>query len=128
MPMSEKRFNKKLERIKKQGERYKQEKELRDAYAQYVPDKKKRKISNIMLVVTVIAIVGYVVANYILQYSTGVELSPTITPFWFAFWTGEIFVLAGIRISKVKNNYDTSYVPDDLETEVCNDSGDEIYG
>lgn len=128
MPMSEKRFNKKLEKIKKQGERYKQEKELRDAYAQYVPVRKKRKVANIMLVISIIAIMGYVVANYILQRETGCELSPTITPYYFAFWTGEIFVLAGIKISKVKKNYDTSYISDDLQTEVCNDSDDEICG
>ena len=123
MPMSEKRFNKKLEKIKKQGERYKQERELKDAYAQYVPDRKKKKVSNIMLIVTVIAIVGYVVANYILQYNTGVELSPTITPFWFAFWTSELFALMGIRVSKLRHNYDTSDVENDFSIEDCNDEG-----
>lgn len=121
MPMSEKRFNKKLEKIKKQGERYKQEKELKDAYAQYVPDKKKRKISNVMLIVTVIAIVGYVIANYILQYNMGVELSPTITPFWFAFWTSELFALMGIRVSKLKHNSDVSDIEEDFPVETYDD-------
>lgn len=105
--MTDKKFQRKLDKIRKQGERYKQEKELRDAYAEYVPEHKKRKVSNIMLVVSVIAILGYVVADYILQYVTGYEISTTITPYWFAFWTSEIFVLAGIKISKVKN--ETSY-------------------
>lgn len=99
--MSDKRFQKKLEKIKKRGERYKQEKELRDAYAEYLPEHKKRKVSNIMLAVSVIAIVGYVVANYILQSHMGIEISPTITPYWFSFWTIEVFALAGIKIGKV---------------------------
>lgn len=95
------KFKRKLRKIKRQGEQYKIEKQLRDAYAEYWPEHKKRKTSNIMLVISVVAIVGYVVADYILQYNTGVELSPTITPYWFAFWTSEVFLLAGIRISKV---------------------------
>ena len=99
--MDEILFQWKLQRIKKRGEKYKQIKEIEDAYVEYLPENKKKKVSNIMLVVSTIAIIGYVIANYILQYNTGVELSPTITPYWFAFWTGEIFILAGIRITKV---------------------------
>lgn len=99
--MYSKRFKRKLNRIRQKGERYKKEQAVRDAYAQYWPDRKKRRVSNIMLTISVIAIVGYVAADYILQYNTGVELSPTITPYWFAFWTGEVFLLAGIKISKV---------------------------
>ena len=99
--MKTEKFKRKLRKIKRQGEQYKIEKQLRDAYAEYWPEHKKRKTSNIMLVISVVAIVGYVVADYVLQYNTGVELSPTITPYWFAFWTSEVFLLAGIRISKV---------------------------
>jgi len=99
--MSEKRFQKKLKKMQKRGERYKQLKEMQDAYSEYIPEHKKRKVSNILLIVSVIAIVTYVVADFLLQYSTGYELSPTITPYWFGFWTGEIFLLAGIKVSKV---------------------------
>ena len=99
--MSDKRFQKRLEKIKKQGERYKQEKELKDIYAEYVPERKKKKVSNIMLVVVMIAIIAYATANFVLQYFTTVEVSPTLTNCWFAFWGTEIFALAGIKISKV---------------------------
>ena len=99
--MYSRRFRRKLNKIRKQGERYKKEKAVRDAYAEYWPEHKKRRTSNIMLLVSIIAIIGYVVADYILQYNVGVELSPTITPFWFGFWTSEIFLLAGIKVSKV---------------------------
>lgn len=107
--MTEKRFQRKLEKIKKRGERYKKEKELMDAYAEYVPEKKQRKVSNIMLFIIVIAIVGYVVADFILQYRMGVELSPTITTCWFVFWGTEIVGLTAIKVSKVtreNNDYD----------------------
>lgn len=99
--MYSKRFKRKLNRIRRQGERYKKEQAVRNAYAEYWPEHKQRKTSNIMLIVSVIAIVSYVVADYILQYNTGIELSPTITPYWFGFWTSEVFLLAGIKISKV---------------------------
>ena len=104
--MSDKRFQRKLDKIQKQGERYKAEYELRNMYAEYVPEHKKRKVSNIMLVISIIAIVGYAAVNYILQSRTGYEFGPTITPYWFAFWTSELFVLAGIKVTKViKTNY-----------------------
>lgn len=101
--MTDEKFQKKLDKIKKQGERYKQEYELREAYAQYVPEKKTRKVSNIMLVVIVIAIVGYFVANLYLQYNMGIEISTTLTTCWFSFWGVEIVSLAAITRSKVKH-------------------------
>lgn len=97
------RFKKKLKKLKIEGEQYKRLKELEDTYAEYWPDNRKRKVSNVMLVVSTIAIIGYVVADYFLQYTAGVELSPTITPYWFGFWTGEIFLLAGIKVTKLIN-------------------------
>lgn len=101
--MSDKQFQKKLEKIKKRGEQYKAEKALKDSYAAYAPEKKKKKISNIMLVIVMIAIVSYAAANFILQYYTNIEVSSTLTTCWFTFWGAEIFALAGIKISKVKN-------------------------
>ena len=99
-------FQRKLDRIKKRGERYKAEKELKDEDAAYAPARKKKKISNIMLVIVMVAIVSYAVANFALQYYTNIEVSPTLTTCWFAFWATEIFALAGIKISKVKNGND----------------------
>lgn len=99
--MSDKKFQKRLDKIKKQGEQYMQEKELKDKYAEYVPERKKKKVSNIMLVVVMIAIIAYAAANFALQYFTTIEVSPTLTTCWFAFWGTEIFALAGIKVSKV---------------------------
>lgn len=104
--MSDKKFQRKLEKIKKKGERYKQEYELKEAYAQYMPEKKTRKVSNIMLIMIIVAVVGYFVANLWLQISTGIEISSTLTTCWFSFWGVEIVALAAIKTSKVKHSAD----------------------
>ena len=106
--MNERRFQKKLEKIKKRGEQCKREQELIDAYAEYMPPKKERKVSNIMLVVIVVAIVGYAVANFWLQYNLGMEISPTLTGCWFSFWGVEVVALATITTSKVKHGVDNN--------------------
>ena len=125
--MTERKFQKRLEKIRKQGERAKQEKMLRDEYDKYLPNKKKRKVSNIMLVISVFAIVGYVIANFILQLNTGIEVSSTISTLWFAFWTVEIFALAGIKVSKTKYSCTESDEGqyDDIEEEIEEENIDE---
>ena len=61
------------------------------------------KVSNIMLVVILIAIIGYTIASFILQYVTGVEISSTLTTCWFTFFGTELVALAAIKTSKVKH-------------------------
>ena len=100
-------FQLKLKRIKKRGERYKKEKKVRDAYGEYWPDKSTKKVSNVMLIVIVVAIVGYVIADFVLQYKMGIEISPTITTCWFVFWGTEIVALTGIKVSKVCKGTDS---------------------
>lgn len=95
------KFKKKLRKIKRQGEQYKIEKQLRDMYAEYWPEHKKRKTSNIMLVISIIAIIVYTIASFWLQYHTGIAIDSTLTTLYYGFWTCEVFLLAGIRISKV---------------------------
>ena len=105
--MTEKQFQRRLKRIQKQGERHKQEKELMDVYAEYFPEKKQRKVSNIMLVVSVIAIMGYVIAAFWLQLMISIEISPTITALYFAFWTTEIYAISSIKRNKIKYSQET---------------------
>ena len=102
--MTEKRLQRKLAKIQKKGEQQKQISELRNAYAEYLPDRKKRKVSNIMLVTIITAIVGYVIASFWLQYRTGIAIDPTITTCWFGFWTAEIIALTTIKNNKTKHN------------------------
>lgn len=119
--MSTKRFKKKLEKIRKKGERQKAIYKIESQYAEYYPSKNGKKVSNIMLAVVVIAIVGYVAASFVLQYNTGVEVSSTLTTCWFAFWTVEILSLAGIRISKVRKE---NYIEDTHDEESIMDDED----
>lgn len=106
--MREKLFQWKLNRLKKRGERYKREYKVKKAYVKYLPERKKRKVSNILLVIVVAAITAYTVANLWITYTTGVSIDSTLTTCFYAFWTSEVCLLAGIRISKVKNNYDST--------------------
>ena len=99
--MINKLFQLKLKMIKAKCERQKAKQELRAKYAEYYPQKVGAKVSNVMLTIIVAMIVGYVVADFILQYHTGMEISSTITTCWFVFWGTEVAALAGIKVSKI---------------------------
>lgn len=68
--------------------------------------KKKMKTSNKVLIISIIAVTLYTIADFALQYFTNIEVSPTLTTAWFAFWGSEIIALAAIKTSKVKHGYD----------------------
>ena len=112
MPMNDKRFQKKLEKIRKKGERQKEKMELEAKYAEYYPHRKGAKVSNVMLVIIVIMVTLYTVASFVLQFCTAVEISGTLTTCFFAFWSAEIIALAGIRVSKVHKKEEED-LPDD---------------
>lgn len=99
--MNELRFQRKLDRIRLKGERQKAKVEVESKYAEYYPHREGAKVSNVMLAIVVFMIVAYVVASFVLQFFTSVEISATLTTCYFAFWTVEIVSLAGIRVSKV---------------------------
>ena len=65
--------------------------------------KKKPKVSNLMLVVICLMIILYTIADFALQYFTSIEVSPTLTTAWFAFWGTELVALAAIKTSKLKH-------------------------
>lgn len=68
--------------------------------------KQKKKVSNIMLVIICTMIIGYTVAAFALQYFVQVEISPTLTNAWYAFWGTELVALAAIKTTKVKYGKD----------------------
>ena len=78
---------------------------------------KKKKVSNVMLVIIIVAIVAYTVANFWLQYAAGVEVSPTLTNAWFSFWGAEIVALAGIKISKVFKGTESNVEDENIQDE-----------
>lgn len=82
----------------------------------------KKKVSNVMLVFIVIAIVVYTIANFLLQYFAGIEVSPTLTTAWFSFWGVEIIALASIKCSKVKHENENTNSLDDIQSEITDES------
>lgn len=70
--------------------------------------KPKRKTSTVMLVLICTMIILYAAASFVLQYFTSVEISPTLTTAWFAFWGTELVALAAIRTSKIKHGVQDS--------------------
>ena len=99
--ISDNMFKRKLKRMKKRGERWKKVKELQDAYAPYAPARKKRKVMNVMLAITVTAIITYTVATFWLAHVHGVSIDSTLTTCFYTFWGSELFLLAGLKGTKV---------------------------
>lgn len=115
--MSDKRFQKKLKKIEERGERQKAKQKLIDKYAKYYPSK-RRKVSNVMLVVIVFAITAYTAANFWLTYVSGVSMDSTLTTCFYAFWSSELIALMGIKVSKVIKNKEENDAPtNDIEDE-----------
>ena len=56
-----------------------------------------------MLVLICVMIILYTAANFALQYFTTIEVSPTLTTAWFAFWGTELVALAAIKTTKVRH-------------------------
>ena len=78
----------------------------------------KKKVSNLMLVLICTMIILYTVANFVLQYFVQVEVSPTLTTAWFAFWGTELVALAAIKTCKVKHEAkgnQSADVPQDVQ-------------
>ena len=80
--------------------------------------KPKKKVSNIMLVLICTMIILYTAADFALQYFTSIEVSPTLTNAWFAFWGTELVALAAIKTTKVIRG-------DNVEKENNNEEGNE---
>lgn len=64
---------------------------------------KKKRFSNLIVFLAIIAVVGYTAAALILQFVIHIEVSQTLTLCWYGFWSCEIFAMTGIKIAKVKN-------------------------
>jgi biotin transporter BioY len=81
-------------------------------------NKPKKKVSNIMLVIICTMIILYTVADFGLQYFTSIEVSPTLTTAWFAFWGTELVALAAIKTTKVKHGKDAENSTEDSAEDV----------
>ena len=81
-------------------------------------NKKKKKVSNIMLVIISTMIILYTIADFVLQYFVQVEVSPTLTTAWFAFWGTELIALAAIKTTKVKHGENKNTEEENIEEDI----------
>ena len=107
------KMQKQLEEIRIQEEQYQKECELQEELEthelkQQNKKKKKMKVSNIMLVVVIVAILTYTIASFWLTYVSGVSVDSTLTTCFYTFFGSELFLLAGIKTSKVLKGIDDS--------------------
>lgn len=62
--MKNRLFEKRIERIKRRGEQQKEIYELQQEYSQYYPSKNGMRVSNLVLIVVIIAILLYTAAAF----------------------------------------------------------------
>lgn len=71
-------------------------------------EKVRMSVSNKALIVSITAVVLYTILSFVLQFTIGIEPSPTLTECWYRFFTAEIFAIASIKVVKVFKNQDNN--------------------
>jgi Na+/H+ antiporter NhaA len=76
--------------------------------------KKKFHLSKLIIPFVIISLFSFTGLAIYLQFVTSVELSSTLITCFFAFCTGELWMLASIKKSKIKHNFvDDPTTPED---------------
>lgn len=105
--MTEEQFQTKLAKIQQKNKQKEYRRKLKEEKQKF-GFSGKATTSNKVLIAALIAIVWFTITALWIQYETGIEISSTLITLWFSFWTVELVSLAGIKVSKVIKNYDTS--------------------
>lgn len=71
-------------------------------------EKVRMSVSNKALIVSITAVVLYTILSFVLQFTIGIEPSPTLTECWYRFFTAEIFAIASIKVVKVFKDQDNN--------------------
>lgn len=105
--MTEEQFQKEMNKIQSKNKQIEMKEKLKNEKNKY---KKSKKVStsNKVLLSSIIAVVIFTIACLYIQCMTMMEVSSTLITLWYSFWTVEIVSLAGIKITKVIRNYDTT--------------------
>lgn len=104
--MSKEEFNLRMNKIKSENEQIELREKLKKEKNKFRRSKKnKTKTANIILTAAIIAIISYTIACLYVQYKTGTAVDSTLSTLWYSFWTVEVVVLAGIKVTKVIKNY-----------------------
>lgn len=80
--------------------------------------KKKIHMSKIIVPFVIVSIFTFTGLAMYVQIRSGVELSSTLIACFFAFCTGELWMLASIKKSKVKTHIPNQPIQDDPNTAV----------
>ena len=79
--------------------------------------KKKFSMSRLIVPFVIISIFGFTGLAIWLQYTINMELSATLITCFFAFCTGELWMLSSIKREKIKaNDIDADGIPDEEDT------------
>lgn len=71
------------------------------------PPRKKIKYSKVLIPIIILAIIGYTIANFILQSNGYGEMSPTLTTCYFGFFGVDLITLCGIKITDTVKEKET---------------------
>lgn len=90
--------------------------------------KKHSRTSKLIIVFVILSLFTYTGLAMYVQIKSGIELSPTLTTCFYAFCTGELWLLATIKKAKLNNGqkaraYDTEIDNYKNENSVSNDDG-----
>lgn len=127
--LSDANFRREMKRVKAINASNERKQKLRQERNKYKPFHifiTSIKTSNKILIAAIIAIIWFTMSSMYIQYSTGMEVSSTLTTLWFTFWTVEIVSLAGIKISKVVK--DTFPSDDNDDNHVETQENNDVYG
>lgn len=95
--------------------------------------KQHSRTSKFIIAFVILSLFTYTGFAMWVQIRSGVELSPTLTTCFYAFCTGELWLLATIKKAKLNNgqkarSYDTELENYKGEAHIFNDDDDEAKG
>ena len=78
---------------------------------------KKGSFSKLIVALSVILILIYTIAAFVLQFVCGIEVSSTLTTCFYTFFAVEMLSLAGVKARKVKyeNTYEENAESEEFE-------------
>lgn len=79
------------------------------------PVKKKSYRSTFIILFVIVSVFGFTGLAIWLQFSGNVELSATLITCFYAFCTGELWMLASIKKAKIYKDVDNDGIPDDVD-------------
>ena len=111
---------KRLRRKKRIAEMKYQERKLKWEIAKmYFPIRFSIKFNKLIVMICIAAIVSYTIAAILLQRNTSIEISPTLTTCFYAFFGTELLGLAGIKMMDTKFDIVTpSFTNNTINTEL----------